>query len=98
MTQLHPAPYTERITPDTAIREYRLPAGMEIETDAHEYDHLSQLHYGSVLLVSGDERRVLVGPCMVEIKAGIRHRVHILTETAWDCIRSLEQAKLEGLA
>ena len=81
------------------VRKYRLPAGSEIVTHVHPYDHLSILFSGVCVLTSGGDRRQLLGPRMVEIKAGVAHEIHAITDCEWDCVHAMalaETAAAEG--
>jgi len=69
-------------------REQTLLAGQEVEKHVHDYDHLSYLGAGRALVEVDGELRVLDGPCMLEIKAGKKHRIQALTDITWLCIHS----------
>lgn len=69
-------------------REQTLEAGQEVEKHVHDYDHLSYLGAGRVLLEVDGELSMLEGPCMLEIKAGQKHRIRALTPITWLCIHS----------
>lgn len=88
--------HEEEIIGPFAVRKHRLPAGAEIDTDVHPFDHLSILLWGSVMLDCDGKCEVLIGPRTVLIKAGIAHRITCITDTGWDCVRIFEQAKLEA--
>lgn len=88
--------HDEKVMGQFLVREHRLPAGAEVVTDTHPYDHLSILLWGSVMLDCNGERQVLVGPRTVLIKAGVAHRISAITDCGWDCVRIFEQAKMEA--
>lgn len=69
-------------------REQTLNAGQEVEKHTHDYDHLSYLGAGRALVEVAGELRVIDGPCMLEIKAGKKHRIQALTDITWLCIHS----------
>ena len=69
-------------------REQTLAAGQEVEKHVHDYDHLSYLGAGRALVEVDGEMQVLDGPCMLEIKAGKKHRIQALTDLTWLCIHS----------
>lgn len=97
MTDRTPIESIERKMGDFIVREHRLNAGQILDTDIHPYDHLSVLLYGSVVLECNGDRRVLVGPQFVEIKAGIAHRIEVLTNAGWDCVMNFHDvAKAEA--
>lgn len=69
-------------------REQALKAGFEVEKHIHDYAHLSYLASGSALVEIDDDMQVLHGPCMLEVKAGKKHRIQALTDIVWLCIHS----------
>ena len=69
-------------------REQTLEAGHEVEKHVHDYDHLSYLGSGRALVEIEGEMRVLDGPCMLEVKAGKKHRIQALTDITWLCIHA----------
>lgn len=78
--------------------EYRIDAGTELFSHEHEHDHLSILISGEVILTAKGEAQRLIGPCAVEIKAGIRHGVFAVTDATWDCIFALQDMPdMDGL-
>ena len=70
------------------VREQTLEAGREVEKHVHDYDHLSYLGAGSALVEVDGEMEVHHAPCMLEIKAGKKHRIQALTDITWLCIHS----------
>ena len=70
------------------VREQTLKAGFEVEKHEHDYDHLSYLSSGDALLDIDGELSALHGPCMLEVKAGKKHRIQALTDITWLCIHS----------
>lgn len=69
-------------------REQFLAAGFEVEKHEHDYDHLSYLASGLAMLEIDGELSMLRGPCMLEVKAGKKHRIQALTDITWLCIHS----------
>jgi quercetin dioxygenase-like cupin family protein len=78
-------------------KEVRLPAGYEIISHAHPYDHLSILASGAVEWKSGDICRVLTGPCAVTVTAGVNHSLFALTDTVWFCIHPTDETDPEAV-
>ena len=74
-------------------REFLIPADTDLVSHRHPYDHLSVLYSGTAVLTKDGETSTLVGPCMVEIKAGTQHYVHAITDCTWDCLHSLKLAE-----
>ena len=69
-------------------REQILDEGFEVDKHVHDYDHLSYLAAGRALVEIEGELQVLEGPCMLEIKAGKKHRIQALTPITWLCIHA----------
>ena len=69
-------------------REQTLLTGQVVEKHVHDYDHLSYLGAGHASVDIDGELYVLHGPCMLEIKAGKKHRIQALTDITWLCIHS----------
>lgn len=78
-------------------REYRVPAGMVLFSHMHAYDHLSVLLSGRARLSRDGIETVLQGPWFVEIKAGVQHELHAITDCVWDCLHGLEQSQDDPL-
>jgi len=69
-------------------REQTLDAGQEVEKHVHDYDHLSYLARGIATVEVDSELQTLQAPCMLEIKAGKKHRIYAVTDIIWLCIHS----------
>ncbi len=82
---------TETITAaGVTLIEWRFKAGMMMLSEIHDYDHLSILISGEAILRTGDVEKHLVGPCTLEIKAGVEHALYAVTDVTWDCIHNLK--------
>ena len=68
------------------IKETHIPAGAELAQHAHEFEHLSYLVSGRVLLDVAGKRRMIDGPMALTIEAHKVHAVHALTDARWLCI------------
>lgn len=69
-------------------REQTLEMGHEVEKHVHDYDHLSYLAHGIACVDVEGELQTLHAPCMLEIKAGKKHRIYAVTDITWLCIHS----------
>ena len=79
------------------VREQTLEMGQEVEKHQHAYDHLSYLSSGCASVDIDGELRTLHAPCMLEVKAGKKHRIYAVTDITWLCIHSEAIAELETL-
>lgn len=68
-------------------KQVHIPAGAMIVSHKHNYSHLSLLAQGTVIVETdtGKPQRYEAPTC-IEIKAGVNHAVHALTDTVWFCI------------
>jgi len=68
-------------------KEVRIPAGCEIVSHSHTYDHLAVLASGTIRLVVGDAPGLtLTGPRALCVVAGAAHSVLALTDAVWFCV------------
>lgn len=71
-------------------KEIRIPAGQEVMQHRHNFDHLSVLASGRVLLAVDGVSKVLQGPACVVITAGKSHKITSMTDAVWFCIHSTD--------
>ena len=73
-------------------KELRIPAGFDLVSHLHTYDHLSILASGVVIWTSfGAAPRTLRGPCAVTVAAGVAHSLHAITDAVWFCIHPTDE-------
>jgi hypothetical protein len=74
-------------------KELHIPAGYELVSHSHEYDHLAVLACGSVFWRAGDMApSLMTGPRAVAVVAGVEHSLHALTDAVWFCIHPTDEA------
>jgi len=74
-------------------KELRIPAGFDLVSHSHAYDHLSVLASGTVLWSSGGQTvRRLRGPCAVTVEAGVEHSLRAVTDAVWYCIHPTDES------
>jgi quercetin dioxygenase-like cupin family protein len=71
-------------------KETQIPAGVVLTQHTHPHDHLSILAQGIAMVEADGERRTLIGPCCITIKAGAPHKVTAHTPVVWYCIHATE--------
>lgn len=71
-------------------KELRIPAGYQLGSHAHKYDHMSLLVSGCVVLHIGDSLTVMHGPRIMNIEAGSVHRLVAVTDAIWLCIHATD--------
>lgn len=68
-------------------KEVHIPAGYELVSHQHPYDHLSILAKGTIMLTVGDTPgQFLIGPRAITIAAGVEHSIVALIDAVWFCI------------
>lgn len=73
-------------------KQMHVPKGYEVGTHAHEYDHLSLLAQGKVVVRTDNESAQYTAPAVIEIKAGIHHCITALEDVVWFCIHATDCA------
>lgn len=79
------------------VREMSLAAGAEVMTHEHKYDHFGILGAGEVTVELDDELEHRRAPCVIDIKAGVKHRIVALTDITWFCVHATDVADPEQM-
>ena len=72
-------------------KEMHVPAGYIVGSHAHEFDHMSMLAKGEVIVKTDNDEQHYVAPTVVTIKKGIHHEIHALKDSIWFCIHATEE-------
>ena len=72
-------------------KEIHVPAGYVVGSHAHEFDHMSMLAKGEVIVKTDNDEQHYVAPTVVTIKKGIHHEIHALKDSIWFCIHATEE-------
>ena len=82
-----------------AIKASRIPPGTSLTKHAHNYDHISFLSQGSVILEIGGSVWEYHAPCVLLVKAGDTHKVTTIgdQDVVWLCIHDLTLAEAHAL-
>jgi quercetin dioxygenase-like cupin family protein len=72
-------------------KEMHIPAGMAVLKHTHDYDHLSVLAKGKVVVLRGEEMEIIEGPACLDIEAGLIHGVKAITDCVWFCIHATDE-------
>jgi quercetin dioxygenase-like cupin family protein len=67
-------------------KEVRMPANTSLISHKHNFDHLSVLASGSVLLECDGVARTINGPQCITIAAHKKHAVTAITDAVWYCV------------
>jgi quercetin dioxygenase-like cupin family protein len=77
------------------LRETHLAKNMAVVSHAHKYDHLSVLASGTVLVSTDTEENTYTAPAVIEIKAGVMHKVVALAPSVWFCVHATDETDAE---
>lgn len=78
-------------------RKMVIPAGTQIPTHQHVYDHLSILAQGRVRVAVGPVSQEYVAPAMIEIKKNMSHRITAIEDSVWFCVHATSATDIESL-
>lgn len=79
------------------VREMSLAAGAEVTTHEHKYDHFGILGSGEVTVELDGDLEHRRAPCVIDIKAGVKHRIVALTDITWFCVHATDVADPEQM-
>lgn len=77
------------------IKQMHLPAGNYAETHEHVYDHFGLLGSGAAKVDLNGVTTSHTGPCVIEIKAGVKHTITALTDIVWFCVHATNETDPE---
>jgi quercetin dioxygenase-like cupin family protein len=72
-------------------KEMHLPAGHFAVSHKHNFDHLSILAHGSVIVECDGIESQMQGPCAIQIRAGVEHKITAISDSAWFCIHATSE-------
>jgi quercetin dioxygenase-like cupin family protein len=72
-------------------KEMHVPAGYTVGSHAHEFDHLSMLAKGEVVVKTDNGEAHYIAPTMITINKNTHHEIHALKDTVWFCIHATEE-------
>ena len=78
-------------------KQMHLPKGYVAFSHSHEYDHLSILAKGSVILRTDDYTKEYESPACITIEAKTYHQIEALEDTVWFCIHATEETDVSGI-
>jgi quercetin dioxygenase-like cupin family protein len=73
-------------------KQMSLPKGYEAISHAHNYNHLSLLAAGKVIVRTDDSVSEYTAPACIEISAGVHHSITALENVVWYCIHATDAA------
>ena len=79
-------------------KQMHLPRGFTAISHKHNYNHLSILSKGRVIVKTDDEGATeYTAPSCLEIKKGIHHSIEALEDAVWFCIHSTDVTDLDQI-
>lgn len=78
-------------------RKMTLPAGTQVPTHKHVYNHLSILAQGRVKVAVGVIIQEYIAPAMIEIKKDISHTITAIEDSVWFCVHATDATDVESL-
>ena len=64
---------------------------MSVLKHTHNFNHLSILAMGKVVVLKGEELEIVEAPACIEIKTGLTHGVKAITDCVWFCIHATDE-------
>jgi quercetin dioxygenase-like cupin family protein len=68
-----------------------LPKDFFVISHKHNFDHLSILASGTVIVKTDDSEQEYTGPACLTIKANTHHEITALTDSVWFCVHATEE-------
>ena len=78
-------------------RQMALPKDHFAVTHAHEYDHLSILASGRVIVEIDGNSEEFAAPACINISAGKHHRIVALEDSVWFCVHATDETDVDKL-
>jgi quercetin dioxygenase-like cupin family protein len=78
-------------------KQMHLPKGYVAMSHAHNYDHLSILGKGRVIVRTDNDAVEYVAPACITIEAKTHHQIEALEDTVWFCIHAAEETDADKI-
>ena len=78
-------------------KQMSIPKGSSIGKHIHDYNHLSILAKGVVLLRTDEGEQMFEAPACIEIKKNIEHSLIALEDTVWFCIHATDETDIDKI-
>lgn len=78
-------------------RKMLIPAGTQVPSHKHVYNHLSILAQGKVRVSVGPIIKEYVAPAMIEVKKDLVHTISAVEDSVWYCIHATDATDIESL-
>lgn len=81
----------------TYAKQMHLPKGYVAFSHSHDYDHLSILAKGSVILRTDHYTKQYEAPVCITIEANTHHQIESLEDAVWFCIHATEETDVSKI-
>lgn len=78
-------------------RKMLVPAGTQVPTHKHAYNHLSILAQGRVRVAVGPVIKEYIAPAMIEIEKNIAHTISAIEDSVWFCVHATDATDVDSL-
>lgn len=78
-------------------KQMSIPKGCSIGKHIHDYNHLSILAKGAVLLRTDEGEQMFEAPACIEIKKNIEHSLVALEDSVWFCIHATDETDIDKI-
>lgn len=75
----------------TYAKEMHIPSGYVVGSHAHNYDHISILASGKVIVKTDEGTQEFAAPACLTIKKHLNHEIYAITDAVWFCIHATEE-------
>jgi quercetin dioxygenase-like cupin family protein len=72
-------------------KQMNIPSGYVVGSHSHEFDHLSLLASGEVIVKTDDGEAHYVAPAVVTIDKHKHHEIYALKDAVWFCIHATKE-------
>lgn len=88
---------THHFSSGVYAKETRIPAGIRLTQHKHDFDHMSILASGLVIVRANGYAESFSGPAVFNMPAGVSHEVEAVSDVVWFCVHATEQTDPEKI-
>jgi hypothetical protein len=78
-------------------KQMMLPKGYFALSHAHDYDHLSILASGKVIVKTDEDTQEFTAPACLIIKKHLNHSITALEDAVWFCVHATEETNSDKI-
>ena len=84
-------------SPGLYAKEMHLPAQHFATSHKHEYDHISHLAAGRVVVRANGVEQEYTAPAFIMIRAHVEHEITAIEDATWFCIHETDETDLSNI-